>query len=201
MNLNKARFVISANSPADFPNVPWPEVAFAGRSNVGKSSFLNMVTGQKKLAKVSSTPGRTQTINFFNVEDRAHLVDLPGYGYAKVPKTVKEQWGRLIEHYLQTREQLVSVFLLVDIRHEPTADDVLMASWLAHGQAEGRIEPVVIATKCDKVKRSKIRSHLDIVQRTLGLDCPYIAFSAQTGTGREEAIRLIVEKLSKKRAG
>lgn len=201
MNLNKAKFVVSAATEAAFPNVPWPEVAFAGRSNVGKSSFLNKVTGQKNLAKVSSSPGRTQTINFFNVEDRAHLVDLPGYGYAKVPLAVKQKWGKLIENYLQRRKQLVAVVLLVDIRHEPTADDVLMASWLANGKAEGRLDPLVIATKCDKVARSKIPQHLAVIRRTLGLDCPYVAFSAENGTGREEAVKLIIDRLSQNRAG
>ena len=191
MNLNKARFEISAASARDFPNVPWPEVAFVGRSNVGKSSFLNTITGQKKLAKISSTPGRTRTINFFNVEDKAHLVDLPGYGYAKVPKAMKEQWARLIESYLQTREQLKAAILLVDIRHPPTKDDVLMANWFQHSRAQ----PIVVATKADKLSRGQIPRHLAQVKKSLQLDCPYIVFSARDGQGKAEAVRMITEML------
>ncbi len=196
MNLNKAKFVISAASARDFPNVPWPEVAFVGRSNVGKSSFLNTITGQKKLAKTSSSPGRTRTINFFNVEDRAHLVDLPGYGYAKVPKSMKEQWAKLIEGYLQKREQLVAAVLLIDIRHTPTKDDITMASWLASSRAQ----PVIVATKSDKLSRSQIPRHLAEVKRTLGLDCPYIPFSSQDGRGKEDAVELVQELLEAKRS-
>lgn len=196
MDLSKARFAVSAASPRDFPDVPWPEVAFAGRSNVGKSSFINTITGQKKLAKTSASPGRTQTINFFNVQDKAHLVDLPGYGFAKVPKSMKERWTRLIEGYLQTRLQLVAVVLLIDIRHTPTKDDVTMANWLA----QSRSQPVVVATKADKISKGQIARQMAQVKRTLGLDCPYLAFSAKDGRGRNEAVQLIVQILEQTRA-
>lgn len=147
LRITSADFVISAVRPEQFPRAPIPEIAFAGRSNVGKSSLLNSIVGRKGLAKTSATPGKTQQINFFRINDRCHFVDLPGYGYAKVSKTEREAWVRLIESYLRNREQLRMVVALSDIRHEPTVLDLDMFSWL---HAIGR-QFLVVLTKHDKV--------------------------------------------------
>ena len=129
-----------------------PEVAFAGKSNVGKSSLINALMNRKALARTSASPGKTQTINFYNINDAMYLVDLPGYGYAKVSQSVKEQWGKLIERYLQKSKQLKAVFLLIDIRHDPSANDKMMYDWIVHNG----YQPIIIATKVDKLKRSQI---------------------------------------------
>ena len=170
-----------------------PEIAFAGKSNVGKSSLINGLMNRKSLARTSSSPGKTQTINFYNINHEMYLVDLPGYGYAKVSQTEKEQWGKLIERYLHQSEQLRAVFLLVDIRHKPSENDKLMYEWIVHnGYA-----PIIIATKADKLKRSQIQKHIKEVRD--GLDLPsqttVIPFSAQTKQGREEIWNLIEELL------
>ena len=133
-----------------------PEVAFAGKSNVGKSSLINALMNRKSYARISATPGKTQTINFYNINDRLYLVDLPGYGYAKVSEKEKAQWGRMIERYLHASTQLKAVFLLIDIRHEPSANDKMMYKWIV----EQGYEPVIIATKLDKIKRSQVQKHV-----------------------------------------
>ena len=166
-----------------------PEIAFAGKSNVGKSSLINGLMNRKSLARTSSSPGKTQTINFYNINHEMYLVDLPGYGYAKVSQAEKEQWGKLIERYLHQSEQLRAVFLLVDIRHKPSENDKLMYEWIVHnGYA-----PIIIATKAD----SQIQKHIKEVRD--GLDLPpqttVIPFSAQTKQGREEIWNLIEELL------
>ncbi len=161
-----------------------PEIAFAGKSNVGKSSLINVLINRKSYAKTSSTPGKTQTINFYNVNEAFYLVDLPGYGFAHVPEEEKARWGELINRYLDTSKQLKAVFLLVDIRHDPTANDQQMYEWiLSRGY-----EPILIATKADKIKRSQIQKQVSAVRKGLGMtkDGKIIPFSAQTGQGKDE---------------
>ena len=166
-----------------------PEVAFAGKSNVGKSSLINGLLNRKSLARTSSQPGKTQTINFYNVNQEVYLVDLPGYGYAKVNQETKAKWGKMIENYLHSSKQLKAVFLLIDIRHEPSANDRDMYEWIVH---QG-YEPVIIATKLDKIKRSQVQKQLKILREGLKLvpGTKIIPFSAQTRQGRDEIWDLI----------
>lgn len=165
------------------------EVAFAGKSNVGKSSLINSLMNRKSLARTSSQPGKTQTINFYNINDVMYLVDLPGYGYAKVSQSEKEKWGKLIERYLHGSKQLRAVFLLVDIRHEPGNNDKTMYEWICHNG----YEPIIIATKLDKIKRSQIQKQLKLVRTGLQVrpGTQIIPFSAETKQGREEIWELI----------
>lgn len=160
------------------------EVAFAGKSNVGKSSLINGLVNRKALARTSSQPGKTQTINFYNVNDEVYLVDLPGYGYAKVAQSEKEKWGKLIEKYLNGSEQLRAVFLLIDIRHEPGANDKMMYDWICHNG----FNPIIIATKLDKIKRSQLQKQLKLIRQGLNVrpGTMIIPFSAETKQGREE---------------
>ncbi|MCC8138373.1 MAG: ribosome biogenesis GTP-binding protein YihA/YsxC [Clostridiales bacterium] len=171
------------------PQTIYPEVAFAGKSNVGKSSLINTLMNRKSLARTSSQPGKTQTINFYNINSQLYLVDLPGYGYAKVPQSEKEKWGKMIERYLHTSSQLKAVFLLIDIRHEPGANDKTMYEWVC---ANG-YEPIILATKLDKIKRSQIQKQQKILREGLKLrpGTKLIPFSSQTGQGREEVWHLI----------
>ena len=166
-----------------------PEIAFAGKSNVGKSSLINALMNRKSYARISATPGKTQTINFYNINDVMYLVDLPGYGYAKVSEKERAQWGKLIEGYLHGSEQLKAVFLLVDIRHEPSANDKMMYQWVV----EQGFEPVIIATKLDKIKRSQIQKHLKMLREGLKLlpGTKMIPFSSLTKQGRDEIWDLI----------
>ena len=166
------------------PENALPEVAFAGKSNVGKSSLINALMNRKAYARTSSEPGKTQTINYYNINDALYYVDLPGYGFAKVSQTTKEKWGKMIERYLNTSKQLKSVFLLVDIRHEPSANDKQMYDWMA---ASG-FHPVVIATKLDKIKRSQIDKQVKQIRVGLGMQKNELIFpfSAETKQGREE---------------
>jgi len=161
-----------------------PEIAFAGKSNVGKSSLINALMNRKSLARTSSQPGKTQTINYYNVNKEIYFVDLPGYGYAKVSKTEKEKWGKMIERYLNTSPQLKKVYLLIDIRHEPNANDKQMYDWVI----DSGYEPVIIATKLDKINRSQKDKHLKILREGLKLrkGTLIIPFSAETKQGREE---------------
>jgi len=161
-----------------------PEIAFAGKSNVGKSSLINALVNRKALARTSSQPGKTQTINFYNINDQLYFVDLPGYGYAKVSASIKEKWGAMIEKYLKTSRQLKAVFLLVDIRHEPNDNDKLMYEWiLAHG-----FEPIIIATKLDKISRNQKDKQIRLIREGLKADSSarIIPFSATTKQGRDE---------------
>ena len=171
------------------PDTGRPEIAFAGKSNVGKSSLINGLLNRKALARTSSQPGKTQTINFYNVNDFMYLVDLPGYGYAKVPETEKAKWGKMIERYLHTSQTLKAVFLLIDIRHDPSANDKLMYDWIV----SNGYKPVIIATKLDKLKRSQIQKHVKMVREGLGLEKEdvLIPFSAETKQGRDEIWALI----------
>ncbi len=171
------------------PENLFPEVAFAGKSNVGKSSLLNGLVNRKSLARTSSQPGKTQTINFYNVNKTLYLVDLPGYGYASASQEIRESWGKMIERYLHTSKKLRQVFLLIDIRHEPSANDKMMYEWI---KSQG-YEPTVIATKLDKIKRSQIDKQLKLIRQTLGCekDTKLIPFSAETKQGRDEIWEVI----------
>ena len=173
------------------PENEFAEVAFAGKSNVGKSSLINGLMNRKSYARTSSEPGKTQTINYYNINDQVYLVDLPGYGYAKVSQSVKEQWGKLIERYLNGSKQLKTVFLLVDIRHDPSANDKMMYDWIV---SRG-YRPVIIATKLDKIKRSQTDKQLKVIRAVLGLESGdmVIPFSAETKQGRDEIWDLIEE--------
>lgn len=166
-----------------------PEIAFAGKSNVGKSSLINALMNRKAYARTSAQPGKTQTINFYNINDERYLVDLPGYGYAKVSQEAKEQWGKMIERYLHTSKQLQYVFLLIDIRHEPSANDKMMYEWIV----SNGFAPIIIATKLDKIKRSQRDKQLKLVRTGLGVlpGTKIIPFSAETKEGREEIWDLI----------
>ncbi len=166
-----------------------PEVAFAGRSNVGKSSLINALLNRKNLARTSSAPGKTQTINFYNINKEIYFVDLPGYGYASTSKETRAKWGKMIERYLTKSEVLKGIFLLVDIRHKPSNDDVMMYEWVV----SMGFHPIVIATKLDKLKRSQVAGALKVVRETLGMekDAVLIPFSAETRQGKEEIYGII----------
>lgn len=166
INPNNVDIIISAVDPKQYPETGLPEIALSGRSNVGKSTFINTLISRKKVARTSSKPGKTQTLNFFNIDEQLIFVDVPGYGYAKVSKKQREQFGKMIEQYLTTREALRCVIQLVDIRHKPTQDDVLMYNYLKHFE----IPTIVIATKEDKIPKGKIQKHLKIIRQTLELD-------------------------------
>ena len=165
------------------PDNQVPEIAFAGKSNVGKSSLINALMNRKSLARTSSSPGKTQTINFYNINHEMYLVDLPGYGYAKVSQSVKEQWGKLIEKYLHHSKQLKAVFLLVDIRHRPSENDKMMYDWIVYNG----YDPIIIATKADKLKRSQIQKYLKEVREGLKLpsETKVIPFSALSKQGAD----------------
>ena len=173
------------------PDTGRPEVAFAGKSNVGKSSLINSLVNRKALARTSAQPGKTQTINFYNINESIYLVDLPGDGYAKVPQSEKEKWGKMIERYLHTSKVLKAVFLLVDIRHDPSANDKMMYDWVVHNG----YNPIIIATKMDKLKRSQIQKNLKAIKTGLNLrpGSIMIPFSAETKQGRDEIWALIDE--------
>lgn len=166
MIIKKSELLITAARKEQYPDTTVPELAFAGKSNVGKSSMINALLNRKSLARTSSSPGKTQTINFYNVNDVLNLVDLPGYGYAKVSKTEKEKWGKMIETYLGTREQLKEVILLVDIRHEPNANDIQMYDWIKSYGYTG----YVIATKADKISKSQRIKQKNIIKKVLNVD-------------------------------
>lgn len=171
------------------PENSFPEVAFAGKSNVGKSSLINALMNRKNFARTSAEPGKTQTINYYNINGEIYFVDLPGYGYAKVSKTEKEKWGDLIERYLHTSKQLKNVFLLIDIRHDPSANDVNMYEWIIYNG----FRPIVIATKADKINRSQIQKQLKNIRTVLKMekDDILIPFSAETKSGRDEIYQII----------
>ena len=173
------------------PENTLPEIAFAGKSNVGKSSLINALMNRKSYARISATPGKTQTINFYNINEALYLVDLPGYGYAKVSEQEKIKWGQLIERYLHGSKQLKVVFLLIDIRHKPSGNDKMMYEWIV---SQG-FNPVIIATKLDKIKRSQLQKQIKLIRETLEVekDTIVIPFSAETKQGREEIWNLIDE--------
>lgn len=177
--------------PTDFK----PEIAFAGKSNVGKSTLINSMIGRKSLARTSSQPGKTRTINFYDVEDTFYIVDLPGYGYAKAPKTEIAKWGNMIEEYLNERETLLSIVLLIDIRHEPGENDKMMYNWIKHYG----YDVIIVATKSDKLKRSQLSKHISMIRKGLGMekDEILIPFSGETKQGKEELWQVIDDILSK----
>lgn len=171
------------------PDNTLPEIAFAGKSNVGKSSLINGLMNRKSYARISATPGKTQTINFYNINGELYLVDLPGYGYAKIAEQEKAKWGRMIERYLHSSRQLRAVFLLIDIRHDPSANDKMMYDWIV----ENGYYPIIIATKLDKIKRSQITKHVKALRQGLRLlpETKLIPFSAVTKQGRDEIWELV----------
>ncbi len=189
MKIKNVELSIVCGITSTLPETDRVEIAFAGKSNVGKSSLINALMNRKALARTSATPGKTQTINFYNINDQMYLVDLPGYGYAKVSEKEKAQWGKLIERYLHTSKQLKAVFLLIDIRHDPSANDRQMYEWIV---AQG-YQPIIIATKLDKLKRSQVQKHVKMIKEGLQLlpGTVVIPFSAETKQGREEIWELV----------
>lgn len=167
-----------------FPMTGLPEVAFAGKSNVGKSSLINGLVNRKALARTSGQPGKTRTINFYNVENLLYIVDLPGYGYAKTSKAERESWGKMIEYYLKRRESLRLVVLLIDIRHEPSENDKMMADWIR----QNGFEPIVVATKADKIKRSQLTKHINMIKKAMSIkeNGVVLPFSSMTKQGKDE---------------
>lgn len=186
MKINKAEYICTAVYEEQFPHIHKPEVVFAGRSNVGKSSLINMLTGRKKLAYFSQRPGKTQTLNFYNINDDLTLVDVPGYGYAKVPKKIKEAFAKMIETYFSKREQCAAVCLLLDIRHKPTEDDKQMFAYLQYYE----LPVIILCTKADKISKNQQISHIKKVRAELGLTdetIPFVLTSAETGLGKDKA--------------
>lgn len=183
MKVTSAKMVISAVSPKQYPQKALPEIALAGRSNVGKSTFINRMIQRRDIARTSSKPGKTRTINFYNINDAFYLVDVPGYGYAQVSKEEREKWGGMMEEYFETRDTLSAVVIITDSRHEPTTDDVQMYAYLKHLE----IPVIVIATKIDKVPKSKRAKYIERTKRSLqlGPDDDLVAFSGTTGEGKD----------------
>lgn len=176
------------------PDNTLPEVAFAGKSNVGKSSLINALMNRKSYARISAQPGKTQTINYYNINHDLYFVDLPGYGYAQVSVEIRAKWGKMVERYLHTSKQLRLVFLLIDIRHEPSENDCIMYDWIV----KNGYEPVIIATKLDKIKRSQIQKNLKIIRQKIQPveGTIIIPFSAQTKQGKEEILQLIEDRIA-----
>ena len=189
MVIKNVNLEIVCGITSKIPDTAYHEVAFAGKSNVGKSSLINALMNRKALARTSAQPGKTQTINFYNINDAMYLVDLPGYGYAKASEEVKAKWGKMIENYLHTSKRLKAVFLLIDIRHDPSANDRMMYEWMVY---QG-FAPIIIATKLDKIKRSQIQKNVKAIREGLGVQpgTTIIPFSAETKQGREEIWELI----------
>ncbi|MDC3415689.1 ribosome biogenesis GTP-binding protein YihA/YsxC [Aquibacillus salsiterrae] len=190
MKVINAEIVISAVSQKQYPNDRLPEIALAGRSNVGKSSFINKMINRKSLARTSSKPGKTQTLNFYKINEMFYFVDVPGYGYAKVSKKEREAWGRMIEEYFVSRENLRAAALVIDIRHDPTVDDVKMYQFLKFYE----LPVVVIATKLDKISKGKRSKHLQAIIKKLNLNSEdaIIPFSSETAEGKDEAWRTLL---------
>ena len=192
MKIRSTEMVVSAVNRNQYPTEGIPEIALVGRSNVGKSSTINTLLNRRNFARTSQTPGKTRTINFYKINNEFYFVDLPGYGYAKVSKSEKEKWGVIMERYLQDREELCAIFLLVDIRHEPTNDDVMMYEWIKHFG----YNCVVIATKADKISRGQYQKHFSIIRKKLQLekDEKIIPLSSLKKTGVEEVWNEIINQ-------
>lgn len=192
MIIKKSEFIISAVSKEQYPKDKRTEFAFVGRSNAGKSSLINVITNRKKLAKTSSTPGKTRLINFFLINDKFYFVDLPGYGFARVSKSEQQKWGNMIENYLTNRNVLKKIVLLVDSRHKPTKDDVQMYEWIKYYG----YEVIVVATKSDKLKRSEFKKNEKIIKETLALkqEDKFTFFSALNKSGKEIFMNLLFEE-------
>ncbi|MFC3211856.1 ribosome biogenesis GTP-binding protein YihA/YsxC [Planomicrobium okeanokoites] len=193
MKVNNVELVISAVRPDQYPEDGLPEFALAGRSNVGKSSFINKMIGRKSMARISSKPGKTQTLNFYKIEEKLFYVDVPGYGYAKVSKGEREAWGKMIERYITDREPLRAVIQIVDLRHPPSRDDIAMYDFMKHYD----IPCIIIATKADKIPKGKWDKHKKIVRDTLEMEKsdPLIVFSSETGLGKDEAWKEIESRM------
>ena len=192
MNFNNVEFLISAAAPKDFPGNRLPEIAFAGKSNVGKSSVINRILQRKNFARVGEKPGKTIHVNYFVIDKTCYFVDLPGYGYAKVSQQEKDRWGKLMENYFAAQRIDLGV-MIVDARHAPTNNDITMANWFL----ESGCPFVVVANKLDKLKKSELIPNIERIRQDLELpeNCPVIPFSAEKGTGREELIRLILDAI------
>lgn len=190
MNLQKVEFLISAASPKDFPKNRLPEIAFAGKSNVGKSSVINRLLQRKNFARVGEKPGKTIHVNYFTVDSKCYFVDLPGYGYAKVSQAEKDRWGKLMDDYFASGRIDLGI-LIVDARHAPTNNDITMANWFLQSDCPF----VVVANKLDKVKKSELMGNLATIREDLELpeDCPIIPFSAEKGDGRDELIKHVLK--------
>ncbi len=199
VNWNRAQFVRSAAKPADFPRDDLPQVVFAGRSNVGKSSVINRLLGRKNLARVGSAPGKTTHINYFGVDEKLYLIDLPGYGYAKVSQRERERWGRLIEAWFADTRLMTLGILIVDARHKPTADDRTMSDFFLH---TGK-PYVVVANKLDKLRKSQVEDNLACIRQTLELpdEVELIAFSAEKGDGKEQLLERILAHVEDRENG
>lgn len=193
MEIKQSEFIISAVAPPQYPIDNRVEIAFVGRSNVGKSSLINTLTNRRKLVKVSGTPGKTRLVNFFLINNEFYFVDLPGYGYAKVSKVEKESWGKVIEAYLTNREQLKKIILLVDCRHKPTGDDISMYKWIKYYN----YNIIVVATKIDKLTKNELQKNLKVIRETLELDTndKLLTFSSLKKYGKEELLDVISETL------
>lgn len=191
MEIKQAEFIISAVAAAQYPSDNRVEIAFVGRSNVGKSSLINTLTNRRKLVKVSGTPGKTRLVNFFLINNEFYFVDLPGYGYAKVSKVEKESWGKVIETYLTKREQLKKIVLLIDCRHKPSMDDINMYKWIKYYNYEA----IVVATKIDKLTKNELQKNLKMIRETLELNPndKLLTFSSLKKIGKEELLEVIDE--------
>lgn len=189
IKITDAELIISAVKESQYPGGQLPELAIVGRSNVGKSSFINAMLQRKKLARASSKPGKTRTLNFYRINQRFFFVDLPGYGYAQVSQEEKQKWAQFIETYLSQREHLIGVIQVVDLRHPPSKDDVMMFDWLQAME----LPTIVVATKADKLPRSKLQQHQKVIREAMEMkkETPLLLFSAETGAGREEAWSII----------
>lgn len=194
MNFQNVEFLISAASPRDFPSNRLPEIAFAGKSNVGKSSVINRLLQRKNFARVGDKPGKTVHVNYFTLDRKCYLVDLPGYGFAKVSQSEKERWGKLMEDYFAANRITLGI-LIVDYRHPPTNNDITMARWFM----DSGCPFAVVANKMDKLKKSELVPNLELIRRDLELpeDCPVIPFSAERGDGREALVKLILDAVEK----
>ena len=182
MRINSAEFLLSASTTRQFPTETLPEIAFAGRSNVGKSTLINSLLNRKKLVKTSATPGKTQLINFFKVNDKFYFVDLPGYGYAKVPESVRRKWQDLVESYLSERKTLRNVVLIIDSRHNPTIQDRQLLEWLKYFQRPS----LIVASKIDKLKRGQVKNHLQKIKNNLSIESAPLGHSSMQYGSREE---------------
>ena len=193
MKIHSAEFLLSASTTRQFPAATLPEIAFAGRSNVGKSTLINFLLNRKKLVKTSATPGKTQLINFFKINDKFYFVDLPGYGYAKVPESVQRKWQKLVEAYLSERETLRNVVLIIDCRHNPTLLDRQLLEWLEYYQRPS----LIVASKIDKLKRGQIKKHLEKIKHDLSIESVPIGHSTTQYGRREEIWKKLVPWIKK----
>lgn len=193
INTNNAEIMLSAVSKAQYPQDDMPEIALAGRSNVGKSSFINTLLGRKNLARTSSKPGKTQQLNFYNIDAKLRFVDVPGYGYAKVSKSERAKWGKMIEEYLTSRDNLRAVVSLVDMRHDPSADDIQMYEFLKYYE----IPVIIVATKADKIPRGKWNKHESVIKKKLDFDSSdkFVVFSSETRHGFDQAWEAILDEI------